>query len=179
MSEITVQMNIPELTEAINNLARAQLSAAEAFTRMASAFGSGNMQANTQPPAAMFFSGQTPLLPAGNTQAAQSAAQNAPQPGASYYTYPANPIAATMPATPSLSAPKESTTKPIRTEKSPMAGEIALEDIISAAASLMGAGKYLPLVELLGKFGVQALHQLPKESFGMFADALRGLGAQI
>jgi hypothetical protein len=43
----------------------------------------------------------------------------------------------------------------------------------------MDAGKTADLQALLKSFGVQALTQLPKEQYGAFATALRGLGARI
>lgn len=55
----------------------------------------------------------------------------------------------------------------------------AFDDLARAASTLMDAGKQQELVGLLGSFGVQALTQLPKERYGEFATALRGLGAQI
>ncbi len=55
----------------------------------------------------------------------------------------------------------------------------AFDDLARAASTLMDAGKQQELVGLLGSFGVQALTQLPKERYGEFATALRGLGAKI
>lgn len=54
-----------------------------------------------------------------------------------------------------------------------------MDDLARAASALMDAGKQQQLVGLLGQFGVQALTQLPKERYGEFATALRGLGARI
>ena len=54
-----------------------------------------------------------------------------------------------------------------------------IDELGKASALLMDAGKQQDLVNLLGQFGVQALTQLPKEQYGAFATALRGLGAQI
>lgn len=54
-----------------------------------------------------------------------------------------------------------------------------VEQIQTACAPLMDAGKQQELVNLLAQFGVQSLPQLPKEQFGAFATALRGLGAKI
>ncbi len=55
----------------------------------------------------------------------------------------------------------------------------AFDDLARAASTLMDAGKQQELVGLLGSFGVQALTQLPKDRYGEFATALRGLGAKI
>lgn len=53
------------------------------------------------------------------------------------------------------------------------------DDLARAAGPLMDAGKTADLQALLKSFGVQALTQLPKEQYGGFATALRGLGARI
>lgn len=54
-----------------------------------------------------------------------------------------------------------------------------LDRISRAGASLVDAGKMQQLVELLGRYGVQAVTQLKPEQYGAFATELRGLGAQI
>ena len=48
-----------------------------------------------------------------------------------------------------------------------------------AGASLVDAGKMQQLLELLGRYGVQAVTQLKPEQYGAFATELRALGAQI
>ena len=45
--------------------------------------------------------------------------------------------------------------------------------------TLMDLGKQDELQKLLQTFGVPALPALPKEQYGAFATALRGLGARI
>lgn len=54
-----------------------------------------------------------------------------------------------------------------------------LDQISRAGASLVDAGKMQQLLELLGRYGVQAVTQLKPEQYGAFATELRGLGAQI
>lgn len=54
-----------------------------------------------------------------------------------------------------------------------------MEDLARAAAQLMDAGMQQQLIALLGQFGVPSLNVLPKEQYGAFATALRGLGARI
>lgn len=54
-----------------------------------------------------------------------------------------------------------------------------INQLAVAATGLMDAGKQQDLMNLLAKFGVQALTQLPKEQYGAFATELRGLGANI
>ena len=54
-----------------------------------------------------------------------------------------------------------------------------LDQISRAGASLVDAGKMQQLLELLSRYGVQAVTQLQPEQYGAFATELRGLGAQI
>lgn len=56
-----------------------------------------------------------------------------------------------------------------------------LDQISQAAAMLMDMGpqQHQALMGLLQQFGVPALTALPKEQYGAFATALRGLGAKI
>lgn len=63
----------------------------------------------------------------------------------------------------------------------PVAGAptYTLDQISWAGASLVDAGKMQQLLELLGRYGVQAVTQLKPEQYGAFATELRGLGAQI
>ena len=63
----------------------------------------------------------------------------------------------------------------------PVAGAptYTLDQISRAGASLVDAGKMQQLLELLGRYGVQAVTQIKPEQYGAFATELRGLGAQI
>lgn len=63
----------------------------------------------------------------------------------------------------------------------PVAGAptYTLDQISRAGASLVDAGKMQHLLELLGRYGVQAVTQLQPEQYGAFATELRALGAQI
>lgn len=54
-----------------------------------------------------------------------------------------------------------------------------MDQLAIAATQIMDAGKRNELVNLLAQFGVQALTALPKEQYGAFATALRGMGARI
>lgn len=63
----------------------------------------------------------------------------------------------------------------------PVAGAptYTLDQISRAGASLVDAGKMQQLLELLGRYCVQAVTQLQPEQYGAFATELRALGAQI
>lgn len=54
-----------------------------------------------------------------------------------------------------------------------------LDDLSRAAMTLMDSGRMTDLQQLLASFGVSSLPDLPKEQYGTFATALRGMGAQI
>ncbi len=54
-----------------------------------------------------------------------------------------------------------------------------LEQLAVAATQLVDAGRRSELVQLLSTYGVAALTALPKEHYGAFATALRGMGAKI
>ena len=53
------------------------------------------------------------------------------------------------------------------------------DQIMTAGASLIDAGKINELMGLLNSFGVQAVTQLKQDQLGAFATELRKLGAQI
>lgn len=89
------------------------------------------------------------------------AAASAPQPVA-----PTPPPAAPAPVAQPATVP---TTAPAYTQ----------DQLALAASGLMDAGKLPELQALLQQFGVASLVELPKEQYGAFATALRGLGAQI
>lgn len=115
---------------------------------------------------------------------------------------PANPTAAPAPVTAPASAPVQAaSTSPIAdpTPAQPpvqmnaamtapthapvvpvtAAPTYTLDQIATAGAALVNAGKMEQLLALLGKYGIQAITQLKAEQFGPFVTELRGLGAQI
>lgn len=66
-------------------------------------------------------------------------------------------------------------TAPVQTA----APSYSMDDLTNAAVMLMDSGRQADLLILLAQFGVEALPALPREQYGAFATALRGLGAQI
>lgn len=130
-----------------------------------------------------------------------------PRPVASYPTTPAPAVAApvTAPVAPVSPAPVTPTATPTPAPgpavaaPAPTAGPASvtpgntpapavpvttapaytLDQISRAGASLVDAGKMQQLLELLGRYGVQAVTQLQPEQYGTFATELRALGAQI
>ena len=123
-----------------------------------------------------------------------------PLPVASYPTAPA-PAPAPAPAAPVSPAPVTPTQTPTPAPAAPVAAPspapaptagqtsaapgntpaptYTLDQISRAGASLVDAGKMQQLLELLGRYGVQAVTQLQPEQYGAFATELRALGAQI
>lgn len=110
-----------------------------------------------------------------------------PLPVASYPTAPA-PAPAPAPAAPVSPAPVTPTQTPTPAPAAPVAAPTVpvagaptytLDQISRAGASLVDAGKMQQLLELLGRYGVQAVTQLQPEQYGTFATELRALGAQI
>lgn len=129
-----------------------------------------------------------------------------PLPVASYPTVPAPAPAPAAPVSPApvtpTQTPAPTATPPVAAPSSapvPTAGQTSaapgntpaptvpvtgaptytLDQISRAGASLVDAGKMQQLLELLGRYGVQAVTQLQPEQYGAFATELRALGAQI
>ncbi|HWQ98902.1 MAG TPA: hypothetical protein VN538_12540 [Clostridia bacterium] len=76
-------------------------------------------------------------------------------------------------------APEPPVAPPAAVVPTAAAPSYTFDDLAHAAAPLMDAGKTPELQGLLRSFGVQALTQLPKERYGEFATALRGMGARL
>lgn len=92
-----------------------------------------------------------------------------PNPYSTVTTAAYPPQAPVTPAQPPAPAPVVPTSAP----------SYSVEQLGTAAAGLMQAGKQQELIGLLQQFGVPSLVDLPPERYGDFATALRGLGAQI
>lgn len=148
--EITVTVNAPELAGAITKLALAIEGAA------------------------LNKNGEV-TIPAGTTATVQSVEQVV-QPttaAAPRQTAPApQPQAQTIPM-PQAPTPAQQTTA------QPQQKALTLNDIATAGAGLVDQGKMQQVIELLGKYGVQAITQLQPTQFDAFAGELRALGAAI
>lgn len=125
-----------------------------------------------------------PAAPVAPVAAPVSPAPVNPTPGPAPTT--AAPVVAPSPSpTPVTNAPTAGPTSaaPGNTPAPavPVAGAptYTLDQISRAGASLVDAGKMQQLLELLGRYGVQAVTQLKPEQYGAFATELRALGAQI
>lgn len=94
---------------------------------------------------------------------------------------PAAPVAAPNPAPAPTAGQTSAAPGNTPAPTVPVAGAptYTLDQISRAGASLVDAGKMQQLLELLGRYGVQAITQLQPEQYGTFATELRALGAQI
>ena len=103
---------------------------------------------------------------------------------------PTAPAAPTAPVTQTESAvsqaPAVPPTQPVPQPAAPVTPQAptkehtyTAEELQMAAVTLVDKGMMAQLQELLNRFGVNALPALPKEQYGAFATALRGMGAQI
>lgn len=154
MFEINVTVNAPELAEALNNLAAALKGAKP--EPAASKTGKADKPA--------------PVPPADYTPPADTApAPAAPAPAVTPAPAPA-PAPVQAPVTP---APAPA---PVPVAPAPT---YSRDQIMTAGAALIDAGKINELMGLLNSFGVQAVTQLKQDQLGAFATELRKLGAQI
>lgn len=117
---------------------------------------------------------------------ALAATQSAPviPPAYTYAPTPAVPTpAASAPIAPTTAAPQQApvnnNSKPVATVPVASTPSYTFDDLARAAAQLMDAGKRQQLLDLLNKFEIQSMQQLPKEGYGEFATALRQIGARI
>lgn len=89
------------------------------------------------------------------------------------------PVAMTAPAQPvgpTSAAPGNTAAPAVPVSSAP---SYTLDQISRAGASLVDAGKMQQLLQLLSRYGVQAITQIQPEQYGAFATELRALGAQI
>ena len=112
---------------------------------------------------------EQPALPTAPAPVTPAPTTPAPAPGPAAAPVPtAGPSAATAPGnTPAPVVPVAA------------APSYSMEQIATAGAALVDAGKRDQLLELLGRFGLQAVTQLQPAQYGVFAAELRALGAQI
>lgn len=154
MFEINVTVNAPELAEALNNLVAALKGAK--LEPAASKTGKADKPAPV-PPADHMPPADTAPAPAAPAPAVTPALAPAPAPVQAPVT-PA-PVPATVPVAPAPTYNRD--------------------QIMTAGAALIDAGKINELMGLLNSFGVQAVTQLKQDQLGAFATELRKLGAQI
>lgn len=92
---------------------------------------------------------------------------------------PVTPVAPVTPITPVQSAPVTPVAQPAMSTVPTTERTYSLDELANAAMTLMDKGMQNQLQELLASYGVEALPALPREMYGNFATALRGMGANI
>lgn len=164
MIEIKVTVEIPGMTEAINNLAQAiadkkpvATQAVETMKREAPAVQASAPVASGTPVAASV----APAAPV------QPPVQTTPAPA------PVAPVA--PPVTPAAST----ASAPAQQQTPTAAKRITLDDLSLAGAKLVDAGKMDALINTLQSFGVAAITLLREDQYASFADCLRSMGANI
>lgn len=183
---MTIKIEAPELSEAINRLSAALLEG-KALSGLFAAHMAKN-QASAVP--------QTPgPVPAITAAVTPPVAPQPPMTAPAVPVTPAAPMAGQTSAYPSNPAPQTAAPGPVMPGSvTPVAGVPAtpiapttptpgytVEQLSKAGAALtsIDPGKRDQLIALLQQFGVQAITQLAPEHYGAFATALRGLGAAI
>lgn len=89
---------------------------------------------------------------------------------------PVGMTAPAQPVGPTSAAPGNTAAPAVPVSSAP---SYTLDQISRAGASLVDAGKMQQLLQLLSRYGVQAITQIQPEQYGAFATELRALGAQI
>lgn len=92
---------------------------------------------------------------------------------------PVTPVAPVTPIKPVQSAPVTPVAQPAMSTVPTTKRTYSLDELANAAMTLMDKGMQNQLQELLASYGVEALPALPREMYGNFATALRGMGANI
>lgn len=95
-------------------------------------------------------------------------------------TAPAQAASTTVTAAPTHAQPTAPTTAaPTASAVRAETETYTLDALSRAGAALVDAGMMPQLLDLLTKYGVRAVVQLPKEQYSAFAGELKALGAQL
>lgn len=158
MNEIKMTIEIPGLPEALNALAEAIGKQPEIVCHQ---HGGNNHHIDNAGVVNVDF----PVAPAARAVNPTTPVQPAPTTG----TVVPTPVQPTAPTTAAPTAPVA------------LGESYTLEALSRAGAALIDtdAGKMPQLLALLGKYGVQAMTQLPKEAYSAFGADLKALGAQL
>lgn len=162
---INVNVNAPELANALHALA-------------ASMGGVNFSAATSQPVASVGQAPTAPVNPIGNTLApVQQPQQIQQQPPQQPMQQPIQQqqVQQQIPQQ-QMQQPAQN---PTGTGVPTTAPGYTMDQLAVAATQLMDAGRQPDLMNLLAQFNVRSLMELPKEQYGAFATALRGLGANV
>lgn len=162
--EITININAPELAQALNNIAHVIAITVSGMDK--------GLEAEPQQPVLQQIPNAVPVnnISANNVPVTNVPVQQAPIQNVTVQQPPAQPQYNNQPQI--QQAPVQQSV-PTQTQT------YTMDQLAIAATQLMDSGKRTELIGLLGQFGVQALTALPKEQYGAFATALRGMGAKI
>lgn len=187
MLEMKITVAAPDLAAALNNLAAA-LNGKNQHT-VCNQYGTDNKNINnagtvnvdandkTQPVMPMAPVNPTPA-PATQPTVAPAITQPTANPTLAPTVSPQAP-GAPFSATPAQTAAPVAPTVPAVQPVPTGAPSYTLEMIATAGTALIDAGKMDQLLNLLGKYGVEALTALDPAQYGSFANDLRAIGAQI
>lgn len=159
MAKLEILVTAPELSEAINNLAKAISSG-----KMIGATVTNTTSAGADAIPEVAHPTPTPVAqPAPVPETPNPTTPNSAQPTATGVSTPTN-------------ASYHSEAQPTIPTSAP---QYTLDMIAKAGTALVDAGKMNELMALLAKFGVEVLTSLPTEHYGAFVTELRALGANI
>lgn len=146
MLEIKVTIEAPELSAAINNLAKAFEQGATADAR----------------------------------SVVQGAQATKTQTGEAIVSPPVQETAQPVQNTPVVNIPAPEQVATPEAQQAPVAEKkYTLEELSNAGARLVDAGKMPQIMQLINKYGVQAINQLNPAVYGEFAKDLIALGAKF
>lgn len=180
MLEMKITVAAPDLAAAINNLTAA-LDGKNPHT-VCNQYGTDNKHIDNVGTINMSMGGKaqpaTTAAPVNPTPAPVDTPTQVP--GAPLSVTPAPTATPTAPTAPVV-APAPAVTPEANVAPTVPTGAptYTLEMIATAGTALIDAGKMDALLNLLGKYGVEALTALDPAQYGSFANDLRALGAQI
>lgn len=168
MMEIKLTVEVLGIPDAINNLAAAIRGQSASVPAVAS---TPTAPAVTPAPV---IQAATPTQTVATPSAPQTPPVNVPTPSNTSTPAPVVPTAAPAPVTPTVApAPVVPVPAPAQEKK------ITAEDISRAGAALVDQGKMADVINLLKRYGVQAITQLKEDVYPAFANDLRALGATL
>ncbi len=169
MLEMKITITAPDLAAALNNLAAA-LDGKKPHT-VCNQYSSGNGHIDNVGAINMGDEARssTPTMPV-------SPVPTAPALGVPLSATPVPIVATTAPAAAPAPVQPPATPPIVPVAAAPTYNR---DQIMTAGAALIDAGKINELIGLLNTFGVQAVTQLKQDQLGAFATELRKLGAQI
>lgn len=154
-NQINLTIHIPDLADAINNLAAA-FNGKNTHT-MCNQYGAGNKHIDNAGAINMDTGDKAPTVPVNPTPAPVTSVPLSATPA-----QPVAPAANTAPAPVPTAAP-----------------QYTLESLATAGSALIDAGKLDQLMAIFANFGVESLTDLSPEHYGAVANDLRALGARI